>query len=60
MHLTTSFIVSFDVSDKGCSVCIVGKPEKGKMDIVNAFHGEEAAEIFKKLTTLNKKEKEND
>lgn len=60
MHLTASFIVSFDFSDKGGSVCIVGQQEKGKMNIVNAFQGEEAVEIFKKLSTPNKKEKEND
>lgn len=51
MHLTTSVIVSFDFSDKDHGVCIVGKQENGKMNIINAFQDEEAREIFDKLTT---------
>lgn len=52
MNLTTSVIVSFDFSDKDdhC-VCIVGKKEKGKIDIINAFQDEEARKIFDMLTT---------
>ena len=52
MHLTTSVIVSFDFSDKeDHGVCIVGKQEKGKISIINAFQDKEAREIFDKLTT---------
>lgn len=51
MKLTTSFIVSFDFSDKDHGVCIVGRQIEGKMNIINAFQDEEAREIFDKLTT---------
>lgn len=38
------------------SVLIVGRQKNGKVDIVNAFHGQEAIDIYKKLITVNKKE----
>lgn len=47
-----AYIVSWDFShgnDKG--VLLVGHQQKGKMDIVNAFQGEEAYELYKKLST---------
>lgn len=37
-------------------VLIVGRQKNGKVDIVNAFHGQEAIDIYKKLITVNKKE----
>lgn len=37
-------------------VLIVGRQKNGKVDIVNAFHGHEAIDIYKKLITVNKKE----
>ena len=37
-------------------VLIVGRQKNGKIDIVNAFHGQEAIDIYKKLITVNKKE----
>lgn len=37
-------------------VLIVGRQKNGKVDIVNAFHGREAIDIYKKLITVNKKE----
>lgn len=46
-----AFIVSFSFSDtdekKG--VLIVGKQTKGKVDIINAFHGNEAWDLYHKL-----------
>lgn len=42
------------VEDAG--VLIVGRQKNGKVDIVNAFHGQEAIDIYKKLITVNKKE----
>lgn len=51
MHLTTSFIVSFDFSDKDRGVCIVGQQQKGKMEIINAFQDKDARALFDKLTT---------
>lgn len=37
-------------------VLIVGRQKNSKVDIVNAFHGQEAIDIYKKLITVNKKE----
>lgn len=37
-------------------VLIVGRQKNGKVDVVNAFHGQEAIDIYKKLITVNKKE----
>lgn len=53
MEKTGSVIVSWDFSngvDK--SVLIVGKKKKNSIDIVNAFQGREAIQIYKKLTTI--------
>ena len=47
-----SYIVSWDFShgdDKG--VLIVGKQHKRQVTVVNAFQGEEARDIYKKLST---------
>lgn len=48
-----AFIVSWDFShDEDKAVLIVGKQVKaGNVEIVNAFQGDEAKEIYKKLTT---------
>lgn len=54
MHINTSFVVSVDFSEKDQGVLIVGKQRKGKMDIVNAFQGKEAYDLFQKL--INKPE----
>lgn len=51
-----AYIVSWDFShgtDKG--VLIVGEQKDGVMHIVNAFAGEEAYDIYKKLSTVNAK-----
>ena len=53
-----AYIVSWDFSrgdDQG--VLIVGEQKDGKMNIINAFAGEEAHEIYEKLSTVAKKEK---
>lgn len=51
MQHTDSLViaVSFHAKDEG--VMIVGRQKNGIMDIVNAFQGEEAEELYKKLTT---------
>lgn len=53
METTKSVIVGYDHSNgKGKSVLIVGEKKKGQaVDIVNAFAGEEANELWTKLTT---------
>lgn len=51
-----SVIVSWDFSnDKDVEVLLVGKKKSGKdVEIINAFQGQEAVDIYKKLTTVNK------
>lgn len=61
MRVTDSILVSVDFDLKGESdtaVLVVGKKKKGKaVDIVNAFQGEEAMELYRKLTGSGKEEK---
>lgn len=46
-----TFLVSFDYTHGDIPVLIVGRKEKGEIDIINAFKGEEAKELYQKLTT---------
>ena len=48
-------IVSWDFSKgEDIGVLLVGKKKPGKdVEIINAFQGEDAEEIYKKLTTVN-------
>jgi ATP-dependent DNA ligase len=53
MKTTGSVIVAYDYdSGKDNAVLIVGKkrPDQPAVDIVNAFQGKEAKELWKKLT----------
>lgn len=55
-----SVIVSWDFSHrKDKSILLVGERENGKMNIVNAFQGEKAEEIYKLLTTIDAKGEKN-
>lgn len=50
-----AFIVSWDFSnDKDHDILLVGQQEKGKMNIINAFQGKEARDIYEKLSTVKK------
>lgn len=50
MKSTDSVIVSWDFSHgKDVGVLIVGKQEKGKVEIINAYQGEEAEALYQKL-----------
>ena len=43
--------MSFDFSNNGdTGVVIVGKQTKGKVEIINAFQGKEAWDLYQKLT----------
>lgn len=55
--LTDSIIVSYDRNPgKDISVLVVGRKNPNmSVTIINAFQGEEADELFKKLTTISKK-----
>lgn len=49
-------LVSFDMTHGADNeICIVGKKDGKAITIVNAFEGQDAIDIFKMLTTLNKK-----
>ena len=58
MNISGSFIVSWNFSfSEDTSVLIVGKKMPGKdVEIINAFQGKEALELYQKLTTVKKKE----
>ena len=52
------YLVSVDFSHgKDAGIMLVGKQTNGVVDIVNAFQGEDALEIYQKLTTKKEKEK---
>lgn len=60
MRVTDSILVSVDFDLKGrpdTAVLVVGKKKKGEaVDILNAFQGEEAIELWNKLSGSGKKE----
>lgn len=50
-----AFIVSWDFTrGKDEGILIVGSQQRGTLDIVNAFQGKEAYDIYKKLSTVKK------
>lgn len=54
MDVHESLIVGVSFTESNDSkVLIIGRQKHGRMDIVNAFQGEEAEELYKKLTTKN-------
>lgn len=58
MKSSGSVIVSWDFSNgKDVGVLVVGRQQNGKVDIVNAFQGKEAEELYLKLTTPKLQEK---
>ena len=60
-HVNTSIVVSCDFPNEkeNDGILIVGRPHGGKIDILNAFDGKEARDIWDKLITVNKKEETN-
>ena len=51
-------LVSFDLDAGDVPTVLVGyksKTRKDDVDIINAFQGQDAIDIFKKLTVVNKK-----
>lgn len=54
MKSNGSVIVSWDFSNgRDIGVLLVGKQVKGKVEIVNAFQGKEAVELYEKLIISN-------
>lgn len=45
-----TLLVSFDHTHGDIPVLVVGRKDKGGLDIINAFKGEEAKELYQKLT----------
>lgn len=59
MKSTDSVIVSWDFSHgKDVGVLLVGKQVNGRVEILNAFQGEEAYELYRRLTVQKKEVKE--
>ncbi len=55
LKVNECLLVSVDFTkDEDTGVLIVGRQHNGKVDIVNAFQGQEAADIYRKLTTVTK------
>ena len=58
-NLSDTLLVSISFSDKDTGVLVVGRKRKNQsIEIVNAFQGGEALELYKKLVT--QKEKSNE
>lgn len=58
-----SMIVSFDDQSNDKPIMIVGKKSRKMnqpLEIVNAFQGEEALELFERLTTIKGEENEEE
>lgn len=59
-NLSDTLLVSISFSDKDKGVLIVGRQRKNQsIEIVNAFQGNEALELYKKLVTQKEKNNES-
>lgn len=59
-NLSDTLLVSISFSDKDTSVLVVGRQRKNQsIEIVNAFQGGEALELYKKLVTQKEKNHES-
>lgn len=57
-NLSDTLLVSISFSDKDTGVLVFGRKRKNQsIEIINAFQGDEALELYKKLVT--QKEKNN-
>lgn len=52
-NVSDVLIVSYDNVSDDEAVLIIGKKINGVVDIINAFHGDGASEIYSKLVTIN-------
>ena len=50
MRINESVIVSVDIHSSDRAIMIIGSQKNNKMDIVNAIQGEEAIELWERLT----------
>ena len=59
-NLSDTLLVSISFSDKDKGVLVVGRQRKNQsIEIVNAFQGGEALELYKKLVTQKEKNNES-
>ena len=59
-NLSDTLLVSISFSDKDTGVLVVGRKRNNEsIDIVNAFQGEEALDLYKKLVTQKEKNHES-
>lgn len=59
-NLSDTLLVSISFSDKDKGVLVVGRQRKNQsIEIVNAFQGNEALELYKKLVTQKEKNHES-
>ena len=59
-NLSDTLLVSISFSDKDTGVLVVGRKRKNQsIEIVNAFQGGEALELYKKLVTQKEKNNES-
>lgn len=59
-NLSDTLLVSISFSDKDTGVLIVGRKRKNQsIEIINAFQGEEALGLYKKLITKKEKNHES-
>lgn len=55
MKSTDSVIVSWDFSNgKDVGVLLVGKQKNGQVEVINAYQGDEAYELYRWLTVQKK------
>lgn len=56
LKVNECLLVSVDFTKgEDTGVLIVGRQKNGKVDIINAFQGQEAVDIYKKLITVKNK-----
>lgn len=59
-NLNDTLLVSISFSEKDKGVLVVGRQKKNQsIEIVNAFQGNEALELYKKLVTQKEKNNES-
>lgn len=59
-NLSDALLVSISFSEKDKGVLVVGRQRKNhSLEIVNAFQGEEALELYKKLVTKKEQKHES-
>lgn len=51
MKINESVLVGVDFSETDKGVLIVGRQTKGRVEIINAFEGKEAYDLYTKLVT---------